>query len=370
MASVEFRNVTKSFDGLTVVPDLSLEIGDGEFVCLLGPSGCGKTTSLRMIAGLETPTTGRVLIGGKDVTDMHPKDRQISMVFQDYALYPHMTLADNIAYPLKVRGETLAARHGRAREVADILKIGTLMDRLPSQISGGQQQRTSLARALVYPSQVYLFDEPLSNLDAKLRLEARGFLHHLQRDMGITAVYVTHDQAEAMALATRVAVMDLGRIVQYAPPIEIYRRPATTFVANFLGNPPMNMIPVRARIEGDALHLAADGLTMEALPLSRGIRAALARSGELTLGVRPEHLHIAGAEARNVVRGKLFANENMGPESLVTAERADGGRVTARIFTDDHIHVADDAGFAFDADHLTLFDSDGLRIPEDGETAP
>jgi multiple sugar transport system ATP-binding protein len=260
MASVEFQNVTKSFSEFLAVDHLDLEIKDGEFVCLLGPSGCGKTTSLRMIAGLESPTEGNILIGGVNVTNLHPKDRHISMVFQDYALYPHMNLSENIAYPLKVRGEPADKRRARAQEVADILKIGDLLKRLPGQISGGQQQRTSLARALVYPSRVYLFDEPLSNLDAKLRLEARGFLNHLQRDMGMTAVYVTHDQAEAMALATRIAVMNQGRIVQYASPNEIYRRPATTFVASFVGNPPMNLVPVEAMIaEGRRRRFRADG---------------------------------------------------------------------------------------------------------------
>ncbi len=365
MASVAFQNVTKTFGSFTAVQDVSFAIGDGEFVCLLGPSGCGKTTSLRMIAGLETPTSGKVLIGDQDVTGLHPKDRQISMVFQDYALYPHMTLADNIAYPLKVRGEPVVARHKRAREVADVLKIGELLNRLPSQISGGQQQRTSLARALVYPSRVYLFDEPLSNLDAKLRLEARGFLNHLQRDMGMTAVYVTHDQAEAMALATRIAVMDRGRIVQYASPIEIYRRPATTFVANFVGNPPMNMVPVDATIESERLHLSGDGLTLAGLPLSQGIRTALSRSAKLTLGVRPEHLSLASAA--NTISGRLFANENMGPESLVTLERADGSRVTARIFTDEHVDAGEQVSLGFSSDHISLFDSDGNRIPADGE---
>ena len=216
--------------------------------------------------------------------------------------------------------------------MADVLKIGDLLARLPSQISGGQQQRTSLARALVYPSRVYLFDEPLSNLDAKLRLEARGFLNHLQRDMGMTAVYVTHDQAEAMALATRVAVMDKGRIVQYAPPIEIYRRPATTFVANFVGNPPMNLAAGRGACRGRPAALRADGLAVEALPVPRQ-RARVARQA-LTLGVRPEHLAIGDA-GPNTIRGKLFANENMGPEKLVTLERPDAARFTARIFTDE-----------------------------------
>jgi multiple sugar transport system ATP-binding protein len=367
MASVSFQNVTKTFGDFSAVHDISFSIGDGEFVCLLGPSGCGKTTSLRMIAGLETPTSGKILIGDTDVTHLHPKDRQISMVFQDYALYPHMNLADNIAYPLKVRGESVDKRHALAKEVADVLKIGDLLQRLPSQISGGQQQRTSLARALVYPSRVYLFDEPLSNLDAKLRLEARGFLNHLQRDMGMTAVYVTHDQAEAMALATRIAVMDRGRIVQFAPPVEIYRRPATTFVANFVGNPPMNLVPVDATIEGDTLQLRAHGLIVRDLPHSAAIRAAIAKSPKLTLGVRPEHLSLGGMENANSISGKLFANENMGPESLVTFERQDGGRVTARIFTDDHVDAADMVSVTFSAHHAHLFDADGHRIPGDGE---
>ncbi len=367
MASVEFKNVSKTFGEFNAVSDISLSIGDGEFVCLLGPSGCGKTTSLRMIAGLETPTSGQVMIGGDDVTYLHPKDRQISMVFQDYALYPHMNLADNIAYPLKVRGESVTNRHGRAREVADVLKIGHLLDRLPSQISGGQQQRTSLARALVYPSRVYLFDEPLSNLDAKLRLEARGFLNHLQRDMGMTAVYVTHDQAEAMALATRIAVMDQGKIVQYASPIEIYRRPKTTFVANFVGNPPMNLVPVEAMAGDGQLQLVADGLHIAGLPMSNGIANALKASKSLTLGIRPEHLTIASSGSGNTLAGELFANENMGPESLVTVERADAARVTARIFTDDHLQLGKAVTLGFLAEHVHLFDSAGLRIPADNE---
>ena len=370
MASVQFDNVTKTFGSFTAVAGVDLMIEDGAFVCLLGPSGCGKTTSLRMIAGLETPTSGRILIGGEDVTALHPKDRQISMVFQDYALYPHMNLADNIAYPLKVRGEPVARRHARAREVADVLKIGDLLSRLPSQISGGQQQRTSLARALVYPSRVYLFDEPLSNLDAKLRLEARGFLNHLQRDMGMTAVYVTHDQAEAMALATKIAVMNNGRIVQYATPIEIYRRPATTFVANFVGNPPMNLVAVEATVENGALNLRAHGVMAQGLAMSSGVEKALAGGRGLTLGVRPEHLTLGNAGAKNTISGKLFANENMGPESLITIERNDGGRITARVFTDDHIDVVGTAAFTFEARHVTLFDAEGHRIAMEREEVP
>ena len=367
MASVEFRNVTKSFGDFTAVADVNFDIGDGEFVCLLGPSGCGKTTSLRMMAGLETPSSGQILIGGEEVTHLHPKDRNIAMVFQDYALYPHMNLADNIAYPLKVRGEAADKRHARAKDVADVLKIGHLLNRLPSQISGGQQQRTSLARALVYPAKVYLFDEPLSNLDAKLRLEARGFLNHLQRDMGMTAVYVTHDQAEAMALATRIAVMDQGRIVQYASPIEIYRRPATTFVANFVGNPPMNLVEVEGAQSAGQLLLKADGLVMAGLAMTDAIGKALAEGSKMTLGVRPEHLSLATPGAVNSISAPLFANENMGPESLVTVDRGEGARVTARIFTDDHLDVADHVSLSFSAEHVHLFDHAGRRIPTAGE---
>jgi multiple sugar transport system ATP-binding protein len=367
MASVEFRNVTKSFGDFKAVAEVNFDIGDGEFVCLLGPSGCGKTTSLRMMAGLETPSSGQILIGGEEVTHLHPKDRNIAMVFQDYALYPHMNLADNIAYPLKVRGEAVDKRHARAKDVADVLKIGHLLNRLPSQISGGQQQRTSLARALVYPAKVYLFDEPLSNLDAKLRLEARGFLNHLQRDMGMTAVYVTHDQAEAMALATRIAVMDQGRIVQYASPIEIYRRPATTFVANFVGNPPMNLVDVEgAQVDG-RLVLKGEGLAMAGLAMTDAISKALATSSRMTLGVRPEHLSLAAKGDANTISAPLFANENMGPESLVTVDRGEGARVTARIFTDDHLDVDKTVTLGFSAEHVHLFDSTGKRIAAAGE---
>jgi ABC-type sugar transport system ATPase subunit len=249
--------------------------------------------------------------------------------------------------------------------VADVLKIGDLLARLPSQISGGQQQRTSLARALVYPSRVYLFDEPLSNLDAKMRLEARGFLNHLQRDLGMTAVYVTHDQAEAMALATRIAVMDKGRVVHYAPPVEVYRRPATTFVASFVGSPPMNLLPVEAAIEFGRLHIHGEGLRIQSLPVPR---TAGILGGKLTVGVRPEHLRVGGA-GPNTISGALFANENMGPEKLVTLERRDGARFTARIFSDEAIVPDATVTLSFETRHITLFDAEGKRIPAEDEAA-
>jgi multiple sugar transport system ATP-binding protein len=363
MASVSFEGVQKAFGTLTVVRDISLDIGDGDFVCLLGPSGCGKTTTLRMVAGLEQPTAGRILIGGADVTHKPPKDRNLSMVFQDYALYPHMSLGQNIGYPLKVRGSPVEARRGRTQEVADILQIGHLLDRLPSQISGGQQQRASLARALVHPSQVYLFDEPLSNLDAKLRLEARAFLNHLQRDIGMTAVYVTHDQAEAMALATRIAVMEAGEVVQYAPPLEVYRRPATTFVAGFVGNPPMNLVPAVAVLRDGAAILVAEGLQAPPLPLWDALARAIDRQGRVTLGIRPEHLRIAGDEPGWRLSGELFANEGMGPESLVTMLMSGDRRVTARIFGDDPIQLGRDVRLGFRPEDAVMFGGEGRRIP-------
>ncbi|MBW7917303.1 MAG: ABC transporter ATP-binding protein [Trueperaceae bacterium] len=356
MANVTFASITKQFGTVKAVDDVSFELADGEFVCLLGPSGCGKTTTLRMIAGLEQPTSGRISIGGEDVTDAKPKERDIGMVFQDYALFPHMTIEANIAYPLKVRGVGARERAARAAEVAASLQIDQLLARRPGQISGGQQQRTSLARAVVHKPRVYLFDEPLSNLDAKLRLEARSFLKHLQRELGVTSIYVTHDQAEAMALADRVAVMDKGRIVQIGPPLEVYHRPATTFVANFLGSPPMNLLPVR--LEGGAFH--AGPLRVDARGFADRLRG-VAEGSELTLGLRPEHLRLGGEGDEWTVPGHVYAVEPLGPESLVTL-RVGEGLVTARLFGDEAPQVTGDARFAFDPKNLHLFGADGRRI--------
>ena len=226
MARVSFDHVSKHFGTVRAVDDVSFDIVDGEFICLLGPSGCGKTTTLRLMAGLEQPTSGRITVDDHDVTFAKPKDRDMGMVFQDYALFPHMTIAENIAYPLKVRGTAGKDREARTLDVARSLGIEHLLERRPGQISGGQQQRTSVARAVVHKPKVFLFDEPLSNLDAKLRIEARSFLKHLQVELGVTALYVTHDQAEAMALADRIAVMEGGRVVQMGPPLDVYRSPS------------------------------------------------------------------------------------------------------------------------------------------------
>ncbi len=361
MAGVTFRGLSKAFGTVLAVDDVSFEIRDGEFVCLLGPSGCGKTTTLRLIAGLEQPSSGTIHIGERDVTAVPPKGRDVGMVFQDYALYPHMTILDNIGYPLKVRGVASDERAARVREVAQNLQIGTLLERRPAQISGGQQQRTSVARAVVHKPQVFLFDEPLSNLDAKLRLEARSFLKHLQRELGVTAVYVTHDQAEAMALADRIAVMQDGRVVQMAPPLEVYRRPATTFVANFLGSPPMNLLKLQLRRSG-TLRLEADSIS---LPLEGAVATrladAFAEDADVTLGIRPEHVQLAAEAGPWTLAGDLYAVESLGPESLVTLRIAED-LLTVRIFSDDPPELGERVFARLDARRVHVFRDGGERV--------
>jgi multiple sugar transport system ATP-binding protein len=360
MAGLTFENVSKHFGSIKAVDDISFEIRDGEFICLLGPSGCGKTTTLRIIAGLEQPTSGKLFIGERDVTRVTPKERDIGMVFQDYALYPHMTIADNVAYPLKVRGVGKSERHKRAAEAAQSLQIGNLLDRRPGQISGGQQQRTSVARAVVHKPRVFLFDEPLSNLDAKLRLEARSFLKHLQKQLGVTAVYVTHDQAEAMALADRIAVMEAGKIVQMAPPLEVYQRPATTFVANFLGSPPMNLLPVKLDLSRGGTALVGESFRLEVPEWGERLRG-IEQDGPLTLGVRPEHLQLSGAGGPWTLSGELYAVEPLGPESLVTVTIGDR-LTTVRIFDDEPPEVNGLTHLKLDPARIHLFGQDGLLL--------
>ena len=361
MALVSFHAVDKLFGTVRAVDGVSFVIADGEFVCLLGPSGCGKTTTLRLIAGLEKPTAGTIRIGNRDVTQLPAKDRDVGMVFQDYALYPHMSIAENIGYPLKVRKVAVRDRDRRVAEVAEHLQIGDLLARRPSQISGGQQQRTSVARAVVHKPLVFLFDEPLSNLDAKLRLEARSFLKHLQRELGVTAVYVTHDQAEAMALADRIAVMHEGRIVQMAPPLEVYRRPATTFVANFLGSPPMNLLPLRVQT-GKRPRLASDAVAYALEPdVADWLAAEVGDGGEVVAGVRPEHLRLEREPGRRVLTGEPYAVETLGPESLVTL-RVDGALLTVRLFSDEPPEVADVVHLGLEPQHLHFFRTSGERL--------
>jgi multiple sugar transport system ATP-binding protein len=292
---VVLDEVTKVFEGgVRALDGLSLDIADGEFFALLGPSGCGKTTLLRTIAGLETATSGKIMIGDRDVTRLQPGARDVAMVFQDYALFPHMTVADNIAYPLRIKKVGRAERRATAAETGAGLSLDGLMDRRPAQLSGGQQQRVALARAMAAQPIVFLFDEPLSNLDARLRLEARTFLKKLQHDLGVTTVFVTHDQAEALALADRIAVMADGKIKQVGTPREVFQRPANIFVAGFIGSTPMNLLDG----EWFARATGAD------LP-----------GGKVIVGIRPEYFEESDGTG---IEGQVSIVENLGTSSLVT----------------------------------------------------
>ena len=315
MARIELRDLSKYYDAGGIVANykLNLDIADGEFVAILGPSGCGKTTALRLIAGLETPSDGSILFDDEVVNNRSPSKRNVAMVFQNYALYPHMTVRGNIEYPLKVRGVSPDERDQRIEESTQLLHIEDLLEKRPAELSGGQRQRVALARAIVREPTVFLLDEPLSNLDAKLRLEMRSELKRIQDEIGITTVYVTHNQEEAMSMGDRVIVMNKGTIRQVAPPDELYSRPRTTWVANFIGSPPMNLIDAQPR-NGELL-LAGDNV----LP----IHTADAES--ITLGVRPEHLSIAAddPDTEYVLRGQVDTVEPLGEYVLVNVQVGD-----------------------------------------------
>jgi sn-glycerol 3-phosphate transport system ATP-binding protein len=287
MARVELRGISKDFGAVRVLHRVEVDIADGEFIVLLGPSGCGKSTLLRIVAGLEAASAGDVLIDGRRVNDVEPKDRNIAMVFQNYALYPHMSVYDNMAYGLKIRGMARAEIDRRVKAAAAMLEITELLGRKPRQLSGGQRQRVAMGRAIVREPVAFLFDEPLSNLDAKLRVQTRFEIQKLHRRLRTTSLYVTHDQVEAMTLAQRILVMNAGRVEQIGTPAEIYARPATTFVAGFIGSPPMNLM--RATVTEGGRTLAVDGATI-ALP--RPFAPLSGRS--LLFGVRPEHLRLGG----------------------------------------------------------------------------
>jgi len=309
MASVTLRNVRKTYPGgFEAIKGIDFEVGDGQFCVLVGPSGCGKSTLLRMVAGLETITSGEIDIGGRVVNAIEPADRDIAMVFQNYALYPHMSVYNNMAYGLRNRGMAKPEIDARVREAARILEIVPLLERKPKQLSGGQRQRVAMGRAIVRQPKVFLFDEPLSNLDAKLRIAMRVEIRKLQRRLATTAIYVTHDQLEAMTLADQLVVMNGGEVEQIGGPLDIYRRPATTFVASFIGAPPMNLI----KLEGDALRGQLPGNT------AAGI-----------LGIRPEDLTLAtdghAPEGGLALELRVEAVERVGPESFVYGSRSNGG---------------------------------------------
>ncbi len=346
MAEVVFKDIVKSFGSFTAVHGLNLTIDEGEFVSLLGPSGCGKTTTLRMLAGLEFPTSGSISIGARVVNDVAPGERDIAMVFQSYALYPHMTVADNIAYPLKKRGVPKPERAAMVQKTAELLQLTELLRRKPRQLSGGQQQRVALGRALVREPKVFLLDEPLSNLDAKLRGYMRVELVELHRRLGRTMVYVTHDQLEAMTMSDRIAVMEGGRLQQFAPPNEVYREPANRFVAGFIGTPAMNLIDGTLSQEGGAWRFEAPGVTLDCPPLGEA-----AAAGPACLGVRPEDISLGEGPIEGVVQ----VVEQTGHENIVVVKIDGDVRLTGRAGADHVWHAGETIRCAIDVAKAHVF---------------
>ena len=350
MASVDLRNITKQWGSFVGVDNQSLLIKDKEFLVLLGPSGCGKTTTMRMIAGLEDPTSGDLYIGDRRVNDDLPKDRDIAMVFQNYGLYPHMTVEQNIAYPLKVRGVEKSQIGPRVRAAAEQVELVDFLARKPKALSGGQRQRVALARAIVRTPQVFLMDEPLSNLDAKLRVTMRAELKNLSHKLRITTVYVTHDQIEAMTLADRVAVMNHGKIQQLGTPADIYNDPQTLFVAGFIGSPAMNL--VEGRVLDGVFTVAEHSL----LPVNAVDRDAL------VLGVRPEDLSVVAA-GHGDFNAPVFASENTGESVLVTV-KVGTQRLTAKADRYNKSQIDELIGLKIDPAHVYLFDKNtSARLP-------
>ncbi len=357
MASVTLRGLTKAFDGTApaALHELSLDVRDGEFLVLLGPSGCGKTTALRCIAGLEEPTAGDVLIGDRVVTHAPPAERDVAMVFQNYALYPHLTARENIAFALEMRGVPRADVARRVTDAAARLGVSELLDRRPAQLSGGQRQRVALGRAIVRAPKVFLFDEPLSNLDAKLRLEMRAELLALHRALGATMIYVTHDQVEAMTMGQRIAVLHEGRLRQLGTPAEVYERPADAFVARFVGNPGMNVLQGRGRgtKKGEGEHVVEAGSLSVPLELAT-------YEGELQLGIRPEHVGLCGAD-QGVGNADVLVVEPLGNETLVHLN-AGGQGLVARLPGLVEVQVGTRVGVRLDRRRVHLFDAAGARI--------
>ena len=355
--SISLQHLRKFFGSTTVVDDLSLEIRDGEFVVLLGPSGCGKTTTLRMIAGLEQASSGDILIAGQRVNDLPPQRRDVAMVFQSYALYPHMTVAENIGYPLRVRKFENARIQTQVRETAALLEIEALLKRKPRELSGGERQRVALARAIVRHPRAFLMDEPLSNLDARLRVQMRGELKHLQQKLATTTVYVTHDQAEAMTLGHRVAVMNKGMLQQFDTPLEIYNRPANRFVAEFVGSPSMNFI------EGD-LHVSQRRFQSQqiSLTLNGGAIGNLTADQHVTLGIRPEDVHVSLSPRDDWPKADVYVTELMGSETFVILQLR-GTKLTARAAGDFRAEADSPVWIDFDTTKAHFFDPEtGLRL--------
>jgi ABC-type sugar transport system ATPase subunit len=356
MADLQLRNLVKRFGDVTVVQQLDLSVAAGEFVVLLGESGCGKSTTLRMVAGLEEVTEGRILIGGRDVTHAHPMDRDIAMVFQNYALYPHMDVRQNMSFALRLAGRPLAEIQAKVAAAAKVLNIEHLLARRPKELSGGQRQRVAIGRAIVREPQVFLFDEPLSNLDAKLRGHMRAELALLHERLGKTTLYVTHDQVEAMTLASRIVIFDKGRIQQVGTPAEVFNRPANLFVAGFIGTPTMNLLPARLAVEAGGPLLRGTGF---ALPLPSWLPpASLSPEQGLVVGVRPQALR-PGAAGPHALHVRVDVVEYLGTESQAVGhvQVPEGQRVAAVVPGDAKALLHQTLALGVDPEALHVFDA-------------
>jgi len=352
LASIVLENITKRFGKVTALDGVNLQIDDGEFIVLLGPSGSGKTTLMYLIAGIYRPTSGRILFDGKDVTNLSPKDRNVGLVFQNWALYPHMKVFENIAFPLTLKKIDKRTIQERVHQVASMLKIEALLERYPWQLSGGQQQRVAIARALVKQPQILLFDEPLSNLDALLRIGVRTELKRLQKNLSITSVYVTHDQAEALAIADRIAVINNGKLIQVGTPEEIYYQPKHTFVAGFVGNPPANLLTV----ESDGTRLTIDGKSLEA-PIE--LLHRISNKRRFVLGFRPEKGVLLDHITENTVgiEVQIYEVESMGREQIVTVS-IEQTMVKVLRPSEEKFHVGQKLFLCVEMKDLMLFDFD------------
>jgi len=370
VAGVTLTGVSKRFGDVSVLDRIDLDVADREFMVLVGPSGCGKSTALRLIAGLEEATEGEIAIGGRSVDGVAPRERDIAMVFQSYALYPHMTIRENLEFGLRMRKTPRPEMDRLVAEAGEILGLAPLFDRLPKQLSGGQRQRVALGRAIVRKPAVFLFDEPLSNLDARLRVQMRAEIKTLQHRLATTTVYVTHDQVEAMTMGSRIAVMRDGRIQQVGPPLEVYDRPANLFVAGFLGTPPMNLFRARVGAGGGSLEVGAGGGGFAvALPPAVARRAAARAGGTVVAGIRPEHLRLAPASGEPggvsaSVPARVEFVEQLGDEGIVHARAGDTALI-GKLDAHSAPRADDRVELRFDPSRLHLFDAETeQRLPD------
>jgi multiple sugar transport system ATP-binding protein len=364
VAGLQLKNIEKDFGSLKVIKGIDLDIKHGEFVVFVGPSGCGKSTLLRMIAGLEEISAGDLFIDEIFCNDMAPRDRGIAMVFQSYALYPHMTVSDNIGFALKLAGFSKAERESKIRDAAQILQMEELLERKPAQLSGGQRQRVAIGRAIVRDPKVFLFDEPLSNLDAALRVDMRMEIARLHQNLDATMVYVTHDQVEAMTLADKIVVLDGGVVQQVGEPLDLYHSPANLFVAGFIGAPKMNLLPVTMKSQkGDKVTIQSDDVKSVGIA---GTNVELEPGAELVLGVRPHHLTLAASPEKGTLRGTVGIVEHLGNETVLNVTTTTGVSILATLAGDASVRIGEEIGLKFSQDHAHVFLASGPSIKSAG----